>query len=109
MLATWAFALLLGSGPVLAADPVFDAMALELHRSLGHLRNAEKTPLYFLEYELTDSIQYNVGASNGALAWESDRSYERFLDVDARVGSRKLDNTHQIKGPPGSETQNYRG
>jgi len=109
MIAALLLATLPHIAPARAADPVFEAMSAELRRSFDRLKNAEKVPLYFLEYEVTDTIQYHVGASNGALAWESDRSYERYLDVDLRVGARKLDNTHQFKGPPGGESQTYRG
>ena len=108
ILASMLLASLLAPAPARAADPVFEAMSAELRRSFDKLKRAGRAPLYFLEYELTDTIQYHVGASNGALAWESDRSYERYLDVDARVGTRRLDDTHQLKGPPGSDNENYR-
>lgn len=108
MLASLLLPLALWAAPARAADPVFEAMSAELTRSFERLKSVERAPLYFLSYELTDTIQYNVGAANGALAWESDRSFERYLDVDARVGSRRLDNTHEIKGPASAEAQNYR-
>src|SRR5438067_452877 len=84
-------------------EPVFAAMSAELERSMNRLRRAEKVPLYFLEYEVTDVQQYRLAAAHGGLTWEDPGSHERYLDVDVRVGSRRLDNTHQIKGPGGAD------
>ncbi|MFH1725713.1 MAG: metallopeptidase TldD-related protein [Elusimicrobiota bacterium] len=78
-------------------DPVLSAMRKELERSFSALQNAEKTPLYFLGYQIRDTRSYHLDALLGAIRSENDRRH-RFLDVDVRVGSRKLDNTHQIKG-----------
>lgn len=84
-------------------DAVFSAMSAELRRSFSRLGHAEKVPLYYMEYEVTDVRQYGLRASNGGLQIEDVDEHERYLDVDARVGSRHLDNTHQIKGPAGWE------
>ena len=79
-------------------DVLLSAMKAELDRSFQGLEHAEKTPLYFLGYEVWDSHNLTLSAVLGAL--QSENEYrERQLSVDARVGSRKVDNYHQMKGP----------
>ncbi len=78
-------------------DPLLRALKAELDRSFSKLRNAEKVPLYFLHYGATDTEYYSVGATLGALSYDSS-GRERKLDVDARFGSPLLDNTHELKG-----------
>ena len=81
-----------------AKDPVMNALTKELDRSFSGLKNAEKVPLYYLNYELTDSRYLQLGAKLGAL--ETDLAQRAAtLDVDMRVGSMELDNLHQVKGP----------
>lgn len=90
-------ALALAAAPAAAADPVLDAMEAELSRSSSRLAKAGTAPLYFLSYQSTDIKEYRLGAGQGAL--ETDAFHAgRYLDVDARVGSRQFDNTHEIKG-----------
>jgi len=72
--------------------PLLDAMAAELARSLGELKKRPDPP-YFASYEVTDTHDYNIAASYGALE-ASRESRRRWLDVDVRVGDFKLDNTH---------------
>ena len=73
------------------------AMNEELERSFEHLKNVEEAPLYFLMYAVTEEISHALAASLGALQGESD-SHSRMLDIDLRVGSPDLDNTHRIRG-----------
>lgn len=82
-----------------AASPqvIFDALDAELVRSFEALKNRESEPLYFLSYRAIDSHGHSMSASLGALLG-SDPSRSRGLDVEARVGSPKLDSTHQIRG-----------
>ncbi|NLO91091.1 MAG: TldD/PmbA family protein, partial [Elusimicrobia bacterium] len=94
-------AALLPVSGALAASGEQDALSAvagqELKRSFDSLKNAESAPLYFLSYEITDTAEYSLAASLGDI---SDRDCERhrLLDVDARVGSMQMDNTHQLKG-----------
>lgn len=81
-------------------DVLLRALNRELDRSYQGLRKAEPVPLYFLGFEARDTVEYSVGAELGAVRYEQDRHY-RSVDVDVRVGSRKLDNTHQMKGVEG--------
>ncbi|MCX5785893.1 MAG: metallopeptidase TldD-related protein [Elusimicrobia bacterium] len=88
-------------------DAVMNALTSELDRSFGVLKNAEKTPLYFLGYEVIDTKQYSASSFMGATDSEND-SERRRLDIDARFNDFKLDNTHQIKGDNSFNSQtNY--
>ncbi len=78
-------------------DAVFNAMEKELSRSFKKLKKAEKVPLYYLNYEITDSRVYSVSGVLGAVQGEWN-DHSRQLDVDVRVGSHEMDNTHEIKG-----------
>jgi predicted Zn-dependent protease len=78
-------------------DPLLKALRTELDRSFSRLKSAEKVPLYFLHYGATDTDYYSVGATLGALSYDSS-GRDRKLDVDARFGSPELDNTHELKG-----------
>lgn len=80
-------------------------MNQELKRSFEGLKNAEKTPLYYLGYQAYDVRTYDVDALLGALRSEMRRHW-RALDVDVRVGSPRFDNTHQLKG---AEAEGYYG
>jgi predicted Zn-dependent protease len=80
-----------------ATDPVLAAMQEELARSFDKLGRAESAPLYYLDYEVTDSTDDWLGASLGGLETDMQNSM-RYLDADVRVGSPRLDNTHEIKG-----------
>ncbi len=80
-----------------AKDPVMDAMVRELDRSFAGLRHKEKVPLYYMEYELTVSTRGQISANMGALEY-SGVTPGAVLDIDMRVNSMALDNTHQVKG-----------
>lgn len=76
-------------------DPLLAVMSKELQRSFANLKKAE-TPPYFLSYQLTDNRAVTVTSSFGALT-DSNQSHTRVLDVDLRVGSPALDNTHPLR------------
>jgi predicted Zn-dependent protease len=81
-------------------DVLLRALEVELKRSFEGLKQIEGPPLYYLGYEARDKTSYNLSAKLGAIVHESER-HDRSLDVDVRVGSRQLDNTHQLKGRTG--------
>ena len=89
------------------SDRLLSAMQTELHRSVEKLKNAEKNPLYFLSYEVTDKQEWTLMSSGGAIIYDNDE-HARLLDIDARVGSPALDNTHQVKGRSAWDSS-YRG
>jgi len=80
-----------------AKDPYMKALVKELTRSFAGLKNAEKTPLYYLGYELTASKSHFLSSKLGSLDVDSDYDSDK-LDIDVRVNTPGLDNTHQVKG-----------
>lgn len=83
------------------APPLLDAMTGELDRAFAQLGHATtpadpakpQPPPYFLSYTVHDAQTVSIGAQFGALA--SDTSARtRLADVQVRVGSAQLDNTH---------------
>ena len=75
---------------------VLQAMQDELQRSVGAYGKADP-PAYFISYTLSDLHSAEVSGSNGALL-SSDETRDRWLEVQTRVGSYQLDNTHKIGG-----------
>lgn len=70
-------------------------MQQELDRSLAALKKTPAPP-YFMSYQLTDNRGIQIAASFGALTGSTDQT-TRYLDLDLRVGSPALDNTHPIR------------
>src|SRR3954470_16523870 len=81
------------------ASPLLKVLAEELARNvreLGKSKDRDAMP-YFVSYEATDEHVVDVEGSFGSLVGTTaDRS--RSLDVDVRVGTHKLDNTHRLRG-----------
>ncbi len=75
-------------------------MENELNRSFQGLKNTGKEPLYFLQYEINSEDIITISASYGTIITNS-HNENRYLSVDARVGSYKLDNTHELRGSSG--------
>ncbi|MBU1701466.1 MAG: hypothetical protein KJ970_15610 [Candidatus Eisenbacteria bacterium] len=98
-----------GQEAVAAAIPgtgILDILQTELTRSMDNLSSASEIPLYYLQYAVTEQCSFNLSMSNGG--FEAPHAmHERFLDVDLRVGSMDLDNTHEIRG--GNWRDNYDG
>ena len=80
-----------------APSPAIAAMSAELDRSMPVLK-AANPPAYFMSYTLTQAHRAEVMGSNGALLNSSD-NLERYLEVQVRVGSYQLDDTHKVGGP----------
>ncbi len=83
---------------------LLDLMQEELDRSMANLAGASDDPMFYLQYSITEVHNVSLGAFNGGLE-APDESDRRFLDVDVRVGTEALDNTHEIRG--GSWRDNY--
>jgi len=81
-------------------DILLEAMSEELIRSYENLKNAEKSPLYFLQYEAWDEKNLWISANLGAINSENETN-QIIVTADIRIGNRKLDNTHEIKGKEG--------
>ena len=73
-------------------------MQEELDRSMGAMSKAEP-PTYFISYTVADRQYAEVSGSNGALLSSSD-TMARWLEVQTRVGSFQLDDTHKVAERP---------
>ncbi|MGH9699294.1 MAG: metallopeptidase TldD-related protein [Candidatus Acidiferrales bacterium] len=86
-----------------AATPaVLTAMQDEMARSMAALGKSDP-PAYFISYTVADRQYTEVSGSNGALL-SSTESRGRWLEVQTRVGSYQLDNTHKVGDRPPSWT-----
>ena len=80
-----------------AKSAVMKAMEAELDRALAQLKTSGEAPLYYLCYRVYETESVSLAATYGAIdsARRSDKS--RNLDVELRVGTPQLDNTHKIR------------
>jgi predicted Zn-dependent protease len=89
------------SGAQPATPILLDTMSTELHRAFTSLGkpapgspDADKQlPPYFLSYSVSDASAVSIRAQFGALV-DSSTNHVRIADVQVRLGSPKLDNTH---------------
>jgi TldD protein len=81
---------------------ILNAMQEELNRSFAAMSHADP-PAYFISDTISDRQYVNVSGSNGALLSSSD-TRARWLEVQTRVGSPQLDDTHKIGDRPPSWT-----
>jgi TldD protein len=84
------------------APAVLAAMQEEVDRSMAGLSKADP-PVYFISYTVADREFSTVSGSNGALLSSTD-DHARWLEVQTRVGSYQLDNTHRLGDRPASWT-----
>ena len=98
---------ILADQPAHGATPVLEAMKQELQRSVDTL-SKQPTPLYFLSYEITENVRVSMAAAFGHFSGSS-RGRQRLADIDLRVGSYDLDNTHTIRGRFGRFSQRFGG
>jgi TldD protein len=82
--------------PQTSPSPLLATMRAELDRNMPVLGHASP-PAYFINYTLTQSRRAQVMGSNGALL-DSSENLNRFLEVQVRVGSYEVDNTHKVGG-----------
>src|SRR5271154_1302879 len=73
-------------------DALLATMQRELQRASAALAKSDPAP-YYLSYAVTDSDSAGVAAMNGSLLVSS-HAQQRQADVEMRVGSPALDNTH---------------
>ncbi len=78
--------------------PVLTAMQEELDRSMDAMSKAEPAA-YFISYTVADRQYAEVSGSNGALLSSSDTT-ARWLEVQTRVGTYQLDDTHKVAERP---------
>jgi TldD protein len=95
-----AWACLAAGSPQAGAPAVLTAMQDELDRSQATLSKADPGT-YFLSYTVSDRQYTQVSGSNGALL-SSTADRARWLEVQSRVGTYQLDNTHKVGDRPPS-------
>jgi len=86
------------------SDVILNTMQIELDRSLKNLANASETPMYYMAYSIIEEKVFSLSASVGGMQ-APQSSTNRYLDVDIRIGSMELDNTHELRG--GTWRDNY--
>ncbi len=79
-------------------DVVLQSMQTELNRSFSKLNKAGESRLYFLAYRLYDTHAIEISAEYGGLISDKPESHKRTLDIELRVGSPQIDNTHKTRG-----------
>lgn len=77
-------------------SPLVDLLADELKYSMENLVNEDGVRPYYLAYTVYDEHSLTLTATLGAI-YSDNQQRSRRLNVDARVGDYKLDNTHQIR------------
>ena len=78
-----------------APAPVMAVLERELEVNLGGLQAEGLEPAYFLAYDMARVEGLWLEAREGVLV-RADRDLDRTVDVDVRVGSRKLDNSRPL-------------
>jgi predicted Zn-dependent protease len=76
--------------------PFQDLLHLSLNKHFEFLASQDE-PAYYLSYTVTHSETVRLTAVEGLLG-ENEVQQHRLLDVDLRVGSMELDNTHRQQG-----------
>jgi predicted Zn-dependent protease len=79
-------------------SPVLDILKAENEREMAALQH-QNDPAYYLAYQVVEQRVVSLAAEGGALITDSDDT-RRNLDVDVRVGTPRLDNTHQLADDP---------
>jgi predicted Zn-dependent protease len=75
-------------------SPVLDVLKAENARNIETLRK-QPDPAYYLGYQLEEQRIVSLEAEGGALTVDNEDT-QRNLDVDVRVGTPQLDNTHPL-------------
>jgi predicted Zn-dependent protease len=108
----WACAPLVVACPEapLSNDPVMQAMADELERSMAQLRMEGLAKPYFISYRVDDYDTWRVSASFGSLV-EKSENRRRWLRVEVRVGDYDFDNTNffNMTRRPSTLMRTFRG
>ncbi len=90
------------AAPAVPSQPLLSVMEKELGRAKTELGKLDPAP-YFLSYSVSDHELTAVAASQGALL-SSTQLHVRYAAVHTRVGTAKLDNTHDENRSSGIES-----
>jgi predicted Zn-dependent protease len=85
------------SGAWAQQSVLLDAMSQELDRNFRIFKEKADPAPYFMSYAVTEQEVASEAATLGAIS-SSDHYRQRVFDVSVRVGSRKLDNYHRVRG-----------
>ncbi|HZN62552.1 MAG TPA: TldD/PmbA family protein [Planctomycetota bacterium] len=83
--------------PATAPSVMMKTLEAELGRAFEKLKAAGESPVYYLCYRVYETESISVSATYGALDSQRRGDKSRTLDVELRVGSPQLDNTHKIR------------
>jgi predicted Zn-dependent protease len=84
------------SEPEMGNDRVFlKVLKKELDRSMAKFKTAPGAPVYFLAYRVLESETMEVFAKYGALDEDAEPERMRSGQIEIRVGSPELDNSHK--------------
>ncbi|WP_428264979.1 TldD/PmbA family protein [Haliangium sp.] len=78
-----------------ARAPILDIMLEENQRWMEVLGQQREAPAYFVSYQIYDRRAVVLETDGGALVTDSDTK-ARWLDVEVRAGSPRLDNRHTL-------------
>ncbi len=77
---------------------MLEILARELATNMAQLSGSGvDQPIYYLGYDMVASEQLRIEAEDGVLV-RDEFDDNRSVDVDIRVGSRRLDNSHSVDG-----------
>lgn len=83
--------------PVGLPEPALDLLAQEVTRNLAQLQgDLAEVPAYFLAYDLVARDHLWLEAQQGQII-RSRLDHDRTVDVDVRVGTPQLDNSHPVE------------
>lgn len=78
-------------------DKFVDILNTELKRSFKLLKKKGRYPIYYLAYRVMEDDYVSYTGKFGCITKESDQSRFRNFQVELRVGSNKLDNSHKLR------------
>ena len=77
------------------AQPAIRLLSAELKRSMGALKK-QNPPIYYVAYTFKDVEEFDLSVEEGGVRYHIVEP-QRILQVQARAGSAKLDNTRTLK------------
>src|SRR5688572_29497535 len=83
--------------PAAPSSPMMKALQGELDRAFKKLKNSGEAPLYYLCYRVYETESVSLSATYGAIDDKHKGDKSRELDIELRVGTPQLDNTHKIR------------
>ena len=92
-------------GPAVAATAASEGLVpiavvtSELDRAMKVLKTRDEPP-HYIAVAVEDRQEVSIVATAGTL-FRDDAERDRWLDVDLRVGTPKIDSTHELRGTSG--------